>query len=611
MSVGDTLEGRAFAIQGAITVSEFFGFLPTGCGSTSLVGPIPPDLGAAGCFALFTSMGENTNVGITNVIGDVGTDGPSDLSTGYDPLLVDGEIHPIFDLVTNQAAADILVAYNYLTTLDPGDIELIRPDLFGHNLVLTPHTYIMLGAVTFTDTLYLDARGNPDAVFVINVNGAFQSTVNSKVVLINGTQAKNVYWKIDGMLNLADNSILNGSLIVAGAINLSTGVAINGRALSTGGALNVQAVTINIPTPCSIAITVEPINQTNCVGEAVSFEVEATGIGLTYQWRKGLVDLIDGAAISGSTTSILTIDPIQLSDAGNDYNVVISSTSYPSVTSVNVSLTLNAAPIITIQPSNQPVCLGDEAVYTVSATGTNLTYQWRKGTVALVNGASVSGAQTATLTLDPTVLLDAGADYNVVVSGSCPSSATSVNVSLTLNDAPSATPSSNSPICIGNSILLTSPTVTNATYAWSGPNGFTSTDQNPILDNSEIDDSGLFVLTVSTVGCSSTPTSIQVAVQDCDTVDFFIPEGFSPNNDGINDVLVIRGIQQFLYNDFTVFNRWGNLVYKAHRYLNTWDGTSSFGITIGTDELPVGTYFYVLDLGDGSKVYKGTIYLNR
>lgn len=312
MSVGDTLEGRAFAIQGAITVSEFFGFLPTGCGSTILVGPIPPNLGAAGCFALFTSMGENTNVGITNVIGDVGTDGPSDLTTGYDPLLVDGEIHPIFDLVTNQAAADLLVAYNYLTTLDPGDIELIRPDLFGHNLVLTPHTYIMLGAVTFTDTLYLDARGNPDAVFVINVNGAFQSTLNSKVVLINGTQAKNVYWKIDGMLSLADNSVFNGTLVVAGAINLSTGVAINGRALSTGGALNVQAVTVNIPIPCSIAIAVEPSDQTVCVGEAVSYEVEATGIGLTYQWRKGLVDLVDGAAISGSTTSILTIRVIYL-----------------------------------------------------------------------------------------------------------------------------------------------------------------------------------------------------------------------------------------------------------------------------------------------------------
>jgi hypothetical protein len=218
MSVGDTLEGRAISIEGAITVSEFFAYLPTGCGSPSLSGPTAPTLGIAGCFALFTSNGVNTNDGITTITGDVGTNGATDLTTGYNALLVNGEIHPIPDLVTNQAVTDLLVAYNYLVSLDPGDIELVRPDLFGHNLVLTPHTYLMLGAVTFTDTLYLDARENEDAVFIINVNGAFETNVNSKVILINGAQAKNVFWKIDGALTIADNSIFNGTLVVEQSI---------------------------------------------------------------------------------------------------------------------------------------------------------------------------------------------------------------------------------------------------------------------------------------------------------------------------------------------------------------------------------------------------------
>lgn len=93
--------------------------------------------------------------------------------------------------------------------------------------------------------------------------------------------------------------------------------------------------------------------------------------------------------------------------------------------------------------------------------------------------------------------------------------------------------------------------------------------------------------------------------------DFFIPEGFSPNDDGINDLFVIRGIMSFTNNSFEIFNRWGDKVYEANPYKNTWDGKSTEGVKIGGDELPVGTYFYVLDLGDGSKVYKGTIYLNR
>jgi gliding motility-associated-like protein/uncharacterized repeat protein (TIGR01451 family) len=93
--------------------------------------------------------------------------------------------------------------------------------------------------------------------------------------------------------------------------------------------------------------------------------------------------------------------------------------------------------------------------------------------------------------------------------------------------------------------------------------------------------------------------------------DFFIPEGFSPNDDGINDLLVIRGIVNFPENTFTIFNRWGNKVYDASPYTDKWDGKSTYGITVGGDKLPTGTYFYLLDLGDGSDVIKGTIYLNK
>jgi gliding motility-associated-like protein/uncharacterized repeat protein (TIGR01451 family) len=93
--------------------------------------------------------------------------------------------------------------------------------------------------------------------------------------------------------------------------------------------------------------------------------------------------------------------------------------------------------------------------------------------------------------------------------------------------------------------------------------------------------------------------------------DFFIPEGFSPNDDGINDLLVIRGIVNFPENTFTIYNRWGNKVYNASPYTDKWDGKSIYGVKVGGDKLPTGTYFYLLDLGDGSDVIKGTIYLNK
>ena len=127
---------------------------------------------------------------------------------------------------------------------------------------------------------------------------------------------------------------------------------------------------------------------------------------------------------------------------------------------------------------------------------------------------------------------------------------------------------------------------------------------------------------VNTLGNYSNTATIDGVEVDNDTgnnisttltypTDFFIPEGFSPNGDGTNDLFVIRGIANYPKNTFVIFNRWGNKVFEASPYQNTWDGRSMFGLRVGGNELPTGTYFYVLDLKDGSSVFKGTIYLNR
>jgi gliding motility-associated-like protein len=89
-----------------------------------------------------------------------------------------------------------------------------------------------------------------------------------------------------------------------------------------------------------------------------------------------------------------------------------------------------------------------------------------------------------------------------------------------------------------------------------------------------------------------------------------IPDAFSPNGDGVNDVLVITNIETYPNNRITIFNRWGNKVYEASPYRNQWDGTSQFGSMYG-ETLPESTYYYVLDLGDGSDARTGFIYLRR
>ena len=245
MNTNDTLEGRALSIAGAVTIDGVLAYTPTGCGSPVLTGPTAPNLASSACYAIFSGNGSVTNSGITHVTGDIGTN--VGLTTGYDPLYVTGYIHPIPDGYTAACAADLLNGYNYLNTL-PNDIELLYPAQFGRNLVLTPHTYIMNGATTFTDSLYLNAEGNYNAVFVIKIKGALSTSTYSKVLLINGTQAKNVYWSVDGAVSINDYSVFNGTIVCNnGAINLTTGVTLNGRALTTDGALSTTAIIATSP----------------------------------------------------------------------------------------------------------------------------------------------------------------------------------------------------------------------------------------------------------------------------------------------------------------------------------------------------------------------------
>lgn len=247
MNTGDTLEGRALSTAGAVSVDGVLAYTPIGCGSPTLTGPAFPNLASTECYAIFSGSGAVTNAGVTYVTGDVGTN--VGLTTGFNALYVTGVIHPIPDGSTAACATDLGNLYTYLNLL-PADIELLYPAQFGRNLVLTPHTYIMNGATTFTDTLYLNGMGNANAVFVIKINGAMATSTYSRVILTNGTQAKNVFWKIDGAVDINDYSVFNGTVVAAGAVNLTTGVTLNGRVMTITGNYSTAAITATMPPGC-------------------------------------------------------------------------------------------------------------------------------------------------------------------------------------------------------------------------------------------------------------------------------------------------------------------------------------------------------------------------
>jgi gliding motility-associated-like protein len=81
----------------------------------------------------------------------------------------------------------------------------------------------------------------------------------------------------------------------------------------------------------------------------------------------------------------------------------------------------------------------------------------------------------------------------------------------------------------------------------------------------------------------------------------FIPEGFSPNTDGINDRFVIRRVPPGITVQLAIYNRWGSLVYQSNEYKNDWDGTANMGIKTADNRqgLPDGTYYYQIRMSDG------------
>ncbi len=112
-----------------------------------------------------------------------------------------------------------------------------------------------------------------------------------------------------------------------------------------------------------------------------------------------------------------------------------------------------------------------------------------------------------------------------------------------------------------------------------------------------------YAICESTV-CDTATVSIYI---DCFVSNnLVVYNGFSPNDDGINDSFRIDGIENYPGNTVRIFNRWGNRVFTQDGYKNEWSGTWD-----GRTVLPDGTYFYIIDLGDGSDPMKGFVQIRR
>ncbi|MEZ5013996.1 MAG: Ig-like domain-containing protein [Chitinophagales bacterium] len=115
------------------------------------------------------------------------------------------------------------------------------------------------------------------------------------------------------------------------------------------------------------------------------------------------------------------------------------------------------------------------------------------------------------------------------------------------------------------------------------------------------------------VRCDTAQIKVKVVAVDEPPVNLplHVPDSFSPNNDGINDVLVISGLENYASFNLKIYNRWSDLVYENDNKTSWWDGKSNVNFISQNGDVPEGTYFYILTLAGEPDPLRGYIVIKR
>jgi gliding motility-associated-like protein len=405
-----------------------------------------------------------------------------------------------------------------------------------------------------------------------------------------------VIWLNGAMLPNKVSAIYNGG--TSGITNCN-GTSYGASSGALGGIVyNLQLVQSNIPASTIPTITVSPDPAVICNGDSVSL----TANGATsYLWSNGL----------GNTNSI-KVKPVSTTT----YTVTGSMAGCTGTKNITVKVNPNpAAPTATLI---QPSCSEAKGTITIIAPkGIGITY-------------SIDG-----LTYDNKTgifSLVASNTYSITAMSTdrCISKSTSIIINAKPNCLPVAVndtliTNEKAPVTRNVSINDTSG---NGNNVWSlvGVNG------GAVNGNVSMNPDGTYTYTpgVNFLGSDTFTYQVCDVDEDCSTAtvlvkinknpEVFVPNVFTPNGDGIHDLFKIVGLDGYENPELQIFNRYGNLIFKKDHYGNLdiwkneelawWNGRSEHKWNVINDKSPVGTYYYILKLGDG-KVLTGFVFLAK
>jgi hypothetical protein len=363
-------------------------------------------LGSASTYAALSGASIGNTVSApgdphTTLRGDLGVVANAP-PTGFPPGVATGAVN-VGNAAAVQAGADALAAYTAIAARTGG--APLPGALAG--ATIAPGLYSIAGAASNTTTVTLDGQGDPNAVFVFQVNGAMTTAALSHVVLVNGAQASRVFWQVNGAGGIGAGATFAGTMIALDAVAVGHGTVVNGRVLALNGALTLDDNDVYSAPPVvaigggASAITTDTtptISGTTDVAAPALVTVTINGQTLTTAPSNGVwsvtsailansvypvvASVTDGAGNPGTATQQLTVDtvpPLITIDGGssvttNDPTPTITGTSDVApgtIVHVVVDSMALAALVQTAGTWNvTPVALPDNT-YTVTASVTD------------------------------------------------------------------------------------------------------------------------------------------------------------------------------------------------------------------------------------------------
>ncbi len=422
--------------------------------------------------------------------------------------------------------------------------------------------------VTFTG-----ANGTGPYVFTYNINGAANKTIS--------TVGANTTVTVAAPANVAGT--FNYNLVSVSDVNAGqnqTGTAtITVRTLATATISGTTAVP-NLAAAPNITFTgangTAPYTFTYNINGGTNRTVTSTG---------------NTATVAAPTSTVGTFI----------YNLV-------NVADINCGQPQTGSATVIIRPIPEAAIAGTASVCNFASTP-NITFTGSVGTAPYTFTYTINGGANRTITTNNTTAslsVPTGSvgtyTYTLVsVADAYASQLQSGSATVTINALPAVAISSNKGVSIskGDALILTATGGTQ--YSWSGADIISGQSTAALTIRPR--QSGTYRVTVTNAsGCVSDQTIAITVIEDYKLEASTV---VTPNGDGYNDKFIIKNIDYYPNNTLKIFDKTGRILYTKHTYANDWDGT------LNGSPLSEGTYYYIIDLGNGIGTFKGYINILR